>query len=335
MLPVSAKSRLSASFERMSGLLRLRERSVRGAAILAYHGVAADGYTDPMSVYTISRTEFSRHIRWLSQHRVVVSLAEMIDAIKVGNDPDCRWVAITMDDALRNQVVDAADVLNESGLPWTLAVPAGLVSRRRTIWSYELRVLIHLCWTLRSIPHPQDVGTRLSTTSNAERIHAEQTIYKSLFSKCSSSERDSYLQGLIAEVGTSAYEGALEEDARFVMATWDDLRSIATPKITFCAHGWMHSPQTSTISLAELQAEFSRPKEALTHNLGIDIKGFSLPHGVIHQRAAQTASEHDYEWGLTSQNGHVDGKSNVLLMPRFAAEYPLTILRRSLSKRWT
>ena len=90
--------------------------SCNGARIVMYHGVPA-----------ASSAQFQRHLAYFSQAHNVVSLDVLAQAIAQGRSVD-GWLAITIDDGLKNNAEIAAPLLRESGLSACVFVATNFVS---------------------------------------------------------------------------------------------------------------------------------------------------------------------------------------------------------------
>jgi hypothetical protein len=146
------KSRLKNLVLWATGWLALREMRQTGACILTYHGVVPTLADADLDQYALSQDTFVSHLRHLRRYCVPIALGELLHALRNRVPLDRRWVVLSFDDALRNQVELAAPLLADFQIPWCLSVPAGLVGTERTIWSYELKFLLLCCWNQPELP---------------------------------------------------------------------------------------------------------------------------------------------------------------------------------------
>lgn len=109
-----------------NGLLRRFGPPSRSAAVLMYHRVNdydGDGLTTPTGV-------FDQMMRELKKRYHIVSLANLVRDVQNGVSPSNK-VAITFDDGYRDNLLCAAPILQEHGIPATFFVTSGFIGTRR------------------------------------------------------------------------------------------------------------------------------------------------------------------------------------------------------------
>ena len=110
-----------------------------GATILMYHSIAAEAdapWIDPCN--RLSPETFRRQMDFLARHRHVVSMDDLASAVRDGVPLPRGSVAITIDDGYRDALTVAAPILAECGLPATLYLATGYVSRMENQWIDQL-----------------------------------------------------------------------------------------------------------------------------------------------------------------------------------------------------
>ncbi len=113
-----------------------------GAIVLMYHSIAADEVAvaiDPPN--RMSPREFERQMAFLSRHRRVISLTELVTDIEKGRTPAAGTVCITFDDGYLDNLTVAAPILERYRLPATLFLPTAYIDRAQTQWADELHRL--------------------------------------------------------------------------------------------------------------------------------------------------------------------------------------------------
>jgi peptidoglycan/xylan/chitin deacetylase (PgdA/CDA1 family) len=128
-----------------SGAARIARRisGASGAVILMYHSVAGPAEA-PWIVprNRLSPQRFEAQLRYLKQHRVVVGLDELVDALERGDAISPGTVVITFDDGYRDNLDVAAPILERYGFPAVLYLATGYVERAETQWADRLYVAI-------------------------------------------------------------------------------------------------------------------------------------------------------------------------------------------------
>ena len=129
-----------------SGAGRAFEVAARpaGAIVLMFHSVARDdaaAFIAPPN--RLPPQLFERQMAFLSRHRRVVPLAQVVEQVAAGATPAAGTVCITFDDGYRDNLTVAAPILEKYQLPATLFLATGYVSRGEAQWADVLHVLLH------------------------------------------------------------------------------------------------------------------------------------------------------------------------------------------------
>ncbi len=313
-----------------SGVQRRLERRAVGGVVVAYHGVVEQACDPLLDLYNIDLDTFEAHVGFFCRHFDVVPLRRIVERIDHGEPIPRDWVAITMDDALRNQVTLAADALRAHGCPWTLAVPVGLIGTGRSLWSYELRFLILNCWPFASLPSPLDPTEAVPTASLHQKRAAAQRIPQLLMTGVDNRRREEYLDALIDQYGRAEFLERLAADGRFVLANWEQLLSLQSAGIELASHGWAHRPQNATIRPDALEEEIVASRDRMAEELGRAPQGFVLPHGLSGPHTREILGGAGYQYCLSTEPRRLRPDTHKMNIPRFDAEHPLAVLRRHL-----
>ncbi|MEL6902834.1 MAG: polysaccharide deacetylase family protein, partial [Cyanobacteria bacterium J06606_4] len=100
--------------------LRAQLKGESVATVLMYHSVPEPQeipWMDPDNC--LSSARFEQHMQFLSEHRRVVSLDRLVQALEQGEPIRRGTVAITFDDGYLNNLTVAAPILARYGLPAT------------------------------------------------------------------------------------------------------------------------------------------------------------------------------------------------------------------------
>jgi peptidoglycan/xylan/chitin deacetylase (PgdA/CDA1 family) len=316
----------------LSGLLRLQELLHQSPMIFVYHGVVDRLANDGLEDYVVDRGTLDSHIRHLKTRREIVPLSRLLERLRSGERVDPRWVVISLDDALQNQVRTAAEVFAAHQVPWCLSVPAGLIGSGRTVWTYELRFLLNKLWGTESIPAPGSPDVLLPMRFSGERRAVAINVIKELLGRVPDSVRQGYVDHLRAAVGPRTLQDALEQDGRFVMSTWTDLRRIAQQGVELLSHGWLHRPFNTALSNAELTEETQRSRAAILENAGVRPDVFVFPNGICDLTLRDCVARAGYSNALSTSHGEINRNTDPFFLPRMDAEYPLAVLRRHMIK---
>lgn len=327
---VRVRSRVVAGLLCATGLQRRRECRARGAVIITYHGVM-ENVTDPvLDRYCVDAATFRRHLRFLCRRYEPVALSRLVERLRSGDEVPATWVAVTLDDGLANQAQLAADLLREFGVPWAWCLPAGLIGSGRSLWAYELTLLLLRCWPRpATLPLAGALGA-LPVGTARERVRACETIKAHLLMACTPAERRAYVDACMDVVGADRFQEALRRDGRYALAAWADVKRLAQAGVELISHGWTHEPQNGYLDAAASTRELTDSREQIARMTGYTPIGFAMPSGVACEGREAALAAAGYTFALTSVPARVNSGTDVMAMPRMSGEYPLAVLRRQL-----
>ena len=116
---------------------RLVNRGKINIPVLCYHNISGDSDLN----YSILLSIFEEHIAYISRRYKVISLEELVEAIKGERKVRPNSIAITFDDALESFFSKAWPILRKYDLEATLFVPTGLVGKEKSPCNFP-----HLEW---------------------------------------------------------------------------------------------------------------------------------------------------------------------------------------------
>lgn len=311
------------------GVQAWRERRAKGGTVVMYHAVLARTDDPVLDEYAIDAPSFQSHLRFFRRTREVVPLRQLVEQLAARRPVPDRWIAITLDDAFSNQVTTAADILRSEGLPWALAVPAGLIGTGRSIWTHELRFLLMRCWRFPSVPWPVHGLAELPTRSDVERRAATRSLVAYLF-ELRDDRRSHYLEELIDSAGRGEFLERIRDEDRFALASWPQIKQLHEEGVELVSHGWHHRPQNASITPSALAEETVRSRDLIGERVGERPAGFALPHGAKSALSQDAIASAGYAFCLSSRAARLGSRDSPEDIPRFGAEYPLGVLRRHI-----
>ena len=126
-----------------AGALYVWARRVQGATILMYHTVAEAAnaaWIDPCN--HVPPELFERQMRLLARRRRVISMTALIEALQAGRPLAAGTVVLTFDDGYLDNLTVAAPILQRYGLPATLYLATGYVTRAAPQWIDQLYAMM-------------------------------------------------------------------------------------------------------------------------------------------------------------------------------------------------
>ena len=287
------------------------------ATCLMYHRIAAGGvgdrpHFDPNRELFVSEEEFEKQMRHVARNYDPLSLDEAIERLTAGRLPR-RSVIVTFDDGYRDNLL-ALPALRQYGVPATIYVATGPVSRTRAMWWDEIEAVLGSLEELNLDFSGQRHYWRLGTSDEKNKAFRDLNgIMKSL----RPGEQDALLKDLRTTAGAS--------DAAFfgdeTILSWEEVRDVAKdPLITIGAHTEDHFVM-SQLSGEELEAQLRRCQAQLRERADVEAEHFAYPFGgLAHagEREFEMLSRSGFKSAVTTRPGHWYARSRERLfsLPR-------------------
>lgn len=280
------KSSLNTTIQ-STGLYRPMAR-LRGnrATVLFYRAVGEPDSLPICSSNIIPTEEFRRQMRYLAEHRHVVSLTECLDAIDSTGAPPEKATVLTFDDGFACIHGVVAPILQEYGLPATFFVVTGFTETEDPKWDDFLR----------GVCDPFDKWIIRSTAQ----------------------ELDTHLES-IRSTGDPELIAHVTRRLREAMLTFDQMRELDASGFSVQSHGFKHWYMSSQSRDCQ-EVEIERSKQILEKEIGQPVRYFSVPFGYpgsFNRETVELLQEHGYEASFGGHLGYLTPRSDRFAMPRF------------------
>ena len=304
----SAASRLPAALVRPFG---------RPVALF-FHGVESRIVDSRVQTNHHDVDAFIEIAQFLKNNFDVLPLSALGDVLK-GPERDRRIVFLMSDDGYANNLTQAADVLDQFALPWTLFVSTHHIDTANPNPIFVARLFFLFAPSgAYEIPH---LTSRIELGSPEER---ESTARHWL-------DRLKALDAVKAGEAVAAMEAALEptdlpallerfRSDRFL--NWDEVRALKQRGVEIGAHAHLHWPMHGAQTRDYLIEQARLPRERIEAEVG-PCRYFAYPFGNtpdICREAWQAVRDAGYEYGFTTLSGSLDASVNRWLMPRYGLE---------------
>jgi peptidoglycan/xylan/chitin deacetylase (PgdA/CDA1 family) len=306
-----------------SGLGRAYEFAFHpsGAIILMYHSIAgaeAANFIDHPN--RIAPNLFDRQMCFLSRHRKVVSLSQLVSDISSGRTPPAGTVCITFDDGYLDNLTVAAPILQSYGLTATLYLATGYVERAETQWADVLYWMLAYR-TVEVLTVPAIGLPETTLASRAVRSHVRNLLHKKLLE----SQREERVC-LLAEVRDRLRpEG---QPPRLTM-NWDEARELVRryPFIEIGGHTRDHIDlRTHRADVARLQ--ISGCADDLKRELGQRPEHFSFPYSRWCEETRDMVVTGDWRSAMGQTDGiRISSSSDRYVLPRVESLGSMSALR--------
>ncbi len=318
----------------MRGLGRIKKefRKVQSyfapaAVILMYHRIM-DEPVNPYGI-VVSPDHFYQHLECIWQSCQVVSLPDLIQAVRRGSVPR-RAVAITFDDGYVDFFDRAYPALVSAGLPATVFVTSGHVDCPISFWSDSLtRILLltgslppHLRLKVRSVEHQWTV------ISPEERQLAHQAVYDLLMPLRASEQAD-----IVTELcHWAGIEQPWWPEDRAM--TSSELIAVAQEGLIIVGAHTISHPQLSALPPDAQYAEILGSRQQLQALTGQPVSAFAYPFGTAEDFTDETVGlveQSGFGAACTVTGGVVDAKSKLLQLRRnWVGDWDIRTFRKNL-----
>ncbi len=299
----------------LSGLNAANRDLLRSSVVvLAYHGVISDDYADhPLrSSSMVTVTEFRRHLMEIVRLFNPISMDDFRAWFRGGRELPRKPVLVTFDDGYANNLVHAAPLLKQMGVPATFFVSTGYIGDNRLLWPTEVFCRSYY-WPGRRMPLPRGEEIVVPESHSARLAFAA-----ALERKCkqlSAAACTKYLARLRAECAL-----ALDEAARelFGFLDWDGVRELRKSGFDVGSHTVEHVI-VSRVDHAQLAHELRASKAVIENEIGCDCPCFAYPDGKtddITPAAMQAAADAGYDLAFCVMDGVCRRSANPMVLDR-------------------
>jgi peptidoglycan/xylan/chitin deacetylase (PgdA/CDA1 family) len=257
----------------------------RGArlVVLMYHDILSDVERTEVPALDIdspSASEFAAHVREIGRRHRVLSMRDVVREMQTGGLRK-DTVVITFDDGYESVYSIAYPALRELGLPATLFVLTGWMSRHNTFWWQELRAVVARsrfegvspealrdivpAWNSDS-PRRSDPGMRF----RRRFLEHTEREFRSL--------HDTELQDRLSALRGLLMPGHDAVPVRDTALSWDQVRELGEHGFELAAHTQSHVNLRYT-DRSTAEREILQSREEVERHAGCKVVGFAYPYG--------------------------------------------------------
>jgi peptidoglycan/xylan/chitin deacetylase (PgdA/CDA1 family) len=213
------------------------------------------------------RLGLARQLRLLRRVANVVDLAPALDSLRAGRPLPPRAVALTFDDGYRDNLTDAAPLLEELGLPATFFLVPDVLSGATTPWWEVLGAAFArtdrraVCWEdhVLGLEGP-DRRTSYVAVSDALKRVDERT-------------RRTRVEALVDELRPGS-----ERDAKPLFLEWDGARALVAKGMSVGSHSLDHTILANEAPAVQ-QQNLCHSRRVLEARLDVEIRLLAYPNG--------------------------------------------------------
>ena len=261
--------------------------------ILMYHRFSANPASRAVAVDLLHR-----QIEVLKKKFTLLTMRDLVRRSLSAGEQIRYLAAITVDDGYEDFYSQAFPVLREHGVPATIFVAGGFVSRELWLWPDVMRAVIDAAepgrYRLRGFWDSASVGWR----NSGEREEVWSDLADRLLTESTDTRYDA-IQSLAESVDVDVESLDMSE---YRPLSWDQLRELSDAGIEIGDHTWSHC-NVARQSKAALTHELNKSRKAIEEHVGCTVSGLAYPNGMpadYSADAAQTVAELGYEYAVVA-----------------------------------
>lgn len=283
---------------------------MRPAAVF-FHGVEARLDDPGLQNNHHDRESFIAIARTLAERFDVLPLTALDDVLK-NPDKHSRALFLMSDDGYAN-TLDAADILEEIGLPWTLFVSTQHIGAGERNPMFRARAFLRYARMGEyTLPHVGQVDFLSQARDDEEARIA--TLLKTLPAD-HARETLAAMDAIMAEAGLSDLAALFPSDA---FLSWAQLKTLSQRGVAIGAHAHWHWPMNGRQSHDYLVEQAIRPKALIEAQIG-PCTAFAYPFGNVDdvtRPAWHAVRDAGYDCAFTTLSASLDASTNRYLLPR-------------------
>lgn len=275
--------------------------------ILIYHRVL-DEY-DPFRKMEPITNEFAMQMRVISENYETMQITDAVRKLKSNTLPK-NALCITFDDGYRDNILNAAKILQDNNLTATFFIASGYTNKG-VMWNDE--ILDGFKHTEKSSVNLSDFQLgRFTFKSLEERVEVARTIIKSI-KYCEIVKRKKIVDDIIHQL-------SVKFDKNYMM-TSDELVKLRNMGMEIGGHTRSH-PILAIISDTEALQELEEGKQDLERILKTKITSFAYPNGRhiddYNEGTVELVKKAGFECAVTTNYGISDGESGQFELNRIS-----------------
>jgi peptidoglycan/xylan/chitin deacetylase (PgdA/CDA1 family) len=284
------------------------------AVVLSFHGVVERIAHPEIQVNHVELESFERIVERVRAQYEVVTVDDVVGAVRGETTLPENAAALTFDDAYRSVLELAEPQL--TGLPYTVFVPSSFISSGERVPTYVMRAA--LAFTKQ--PSVRLPGRRrafkLRTADDRRRAGAHAAL---LLRESPLDEAEDTLGRLRELLSTDEWH---EIDGRFpseALLGWSELADLGKRDVTVGSHTRDHVVLHRRQTVDDIDEQLRESKAEIERMLDLPCRHFCFPHGQprdVSREAVEAAREAGYSSAFMNVGGPVREGMDPLLLPR-------------------
>jgi len=283
-------------------------------AALLFHGVEAQIDDPRVQIVHHQRDTFLQIAKSLKENFDILPLTELGHVLKAPRR-NARALFLMSDDGYLNNLTDAATVLGELNIPWTLFVSTKHIDTRESDPLFLARLFFYFApsgsYRIDNLDQIIDLGSK-----DQRRDVAHVTTWR--LKMLAADAAKAAIECMLRVLSQTKLRGLLERFSSEKFLTWSQVKELHKRGVEIGAHAHFHWPMRMGSTEYFLEQALL-PKQRIEAEIG-PCRFFAYPFGTkndVGREAWQAARDAGYEYAFTTLAGSLDASTNRWLMPRY------------------
>lgn len=307
-----------------SGIAWLLSHRVKpGGYIIMYHSVGGKGvFWD-----NVVRTDaFRKQIQWLSRHRKIVPVSDIVERLEQRLPIPNTWVALTFDDGYRDNYSSALPVLESMQAHASFYITWNVLSGKQEFFYDRIHESIRKTDRESIAIEFEGRVFKGPTLTDSQKLDLIQSIVLGIrnLSEAQRAQCVMQVEAACENAGSSVRQSYLDEQT---------LHAFSRSALVKIGSHTLSHPDLATCTDSLLKDELQLSKESLSALTGYAIDGLAYPFGKAvnyNSDVSRCCAELGYNYALTTRYGGVNETSDPYQLCRVGARDSLTRLKVNL-----
>ncbi len=314
-----AVRKLALTAARFSGLPLISRSFLGGAGVLLMLHRVTDQPVKPLGVnrhLTVPPAFLDRLIAEMKRLEYkFVTMDELADRLKCDATSE-RYAVITLDDAYRDNLVEALPVFEKHETPFIVHAAPGLTDGETVLW---WEIVEDIVTKSQQVCLPTKRGSvEVDCRTVAEKVYANCVLTDFLTEETAEEDQMQVLSGLAGSAGID-----IEATGSEMLMTWDELRRIAAHPLAEIGAHTLHHYNLKRLDEDTAYREISEARDVLNEKLGISPRHMAFPYGfskAVGPREVAMAREAGYATAVTTRHGvlQIGHRDHLHALPRIS-----------------
>lgn len=310
----------------LTGIFSYYRKKQKSPMVLFWHDVA-DGASKAVEGESFPVSIFRSQVLYLKKHYDIISIEEYYKRYQ-NHAFTNNEVVITFDDGYRNNLLVAAPILKEYGIPFTVFVSANNVDLQKRFYISIPRLVI-IGAKLNVVDIPMMPYHKICRT-DTERVNCANEIEYTI--KYYSHEKAiSVSDYLISLIGKDRFAELCKEYPNGDLLTWTDIKLLASEyDCTIGSHCLDHCICHESQDKDLVREQIVCSKRMIEENTGLKCKFFAYPNGDYSEYSNEIVAS-KYKMGFSTNRTPVYGSKSVASIGRIAAPSSVLLFKYAIT----